>query len=58
MVIDPSLSLVGRGDLPRPDRILNSHCHEDHVAGNHLYPDVPWSICTRPTSPASARSTR
>jgi glyoxylase-like metal-dependent hydrolase (beta-lactamase superfamily II) len=41
VLIDPSLSLVGRDDLPRPDRILNSHCHEDHVAGNHLYPDVP-----------------
>jgi glyoxylase-like metal-dependent hydrolase (beta-lactamase superfamily II) len=22
--------------------VLNSHCHEDHVAGNHLFPDVPW----------------
>jgi len=41
VLIDPSLSLIGHGDLPRPDRILNSHCHEDHVAGNHLYPDVP-----------------
>jgi glyoxylase-like metal-dependent hydrolase (beta-lactamase superfamily II) len=42
LVIDPSLSLVGRPDLPRVDRVLNSHCHEDHVAGNHLFPDVPW----------------
>jgi glyoxylase-like metal-dependent hydrolase (beta-lactamase superfamily II) len=41
VLIDPSLSLVGRGDRPRPDRILNSHCHEDHVAGNHLYPEAP-----------------
>jgi len=41
VLIDPSLSLVGRDDRPRPDRILNSHCHEDHVAGNHLYPEVP-----------------
>ncbi len=41
VLIDPSLSLVGRADRPRPDRILNSHCHEDHVAGNHLYPQTP-----------------
>jgi glyoxylase-like metal-dependent hydrolase (beta-lactamase superfamily II) len=41
VLIDPSLSLVGRDDLPRPDRLLESHCHEDHVAGNHLYPGVP-----------------
>jgi glyoxylase-like metal-dependent hydrolase (beta-lactamase superfamily II) len=24
--------------------VLNSHCHEDHVAGNHLFPDVPWHV--------------
>ena len=24
--------------------MLNSHCHEDHVAGNHLFPDVPWHL--------------
>jgi glyoxylase-like metal-dependent hydrolase (beta-lactamase superfamily II) len=24
------------------DRVLNSHCHEDHIAGNHRFPDVPW----------------
>jgi glyoxylase-like metal-dependent hydrolase (beta-lactamase superfamily II) len=40
VVIDPSLSLAGRPRPPRPDRILNSHCHEDHVAGNHLFPDA------------------
>lgn len=43
LVIDPSLGLLPRRDaLPPADRVLNSHCHEDHVAGNHLYPDVPW----------------
>lgn len=43
VVIDPSLALVGRpGDVPRADRVLNSHCHEDHVAGNHLYPAAAW----------------
>jgi glyoxylase-like metal-dependent hydrolase (beta-lactamase superfamily II) len=44
MLIDPSLSLVGRESLPFTDRVLNSHCHEDHVAGNHLYPNVPWLL--------------
>jgi glyoxylase-like metal-dependent hydrolase (beta-lactamase superfamily II) len=40
VIVDPSLSLVDRADLPAADRILNSHCHEDHVAGNHRYPDA------------------
>jgi glyoxylase-like metal-dependent hydrolase (beta-lactamase superfamily II) len=45
VVIDPSLVLVGRAaGLPAADRVLNSHCHEDHVAGNHLYPDAPWCL--------------
>jgi glyoxylase-like metal-dependent hydrolase (beta-lactamase superfamily II) len=45
LVIDPSLGLLPRvPDLPPADRVLNSHCHEDHVAGNHLYPDVPWYL--------------
>ena len=41
LLVDPSLSLVGRASLPIADRVLNSHCHEDHVAGNHLYPKAP-----------------
>jgi glyoxylase-like metal-dependent hydrolase (beta-lactamase superfamily II) len=44
VVVDPSLSLVGWAERPRVDRVLNSHCHEDHVAGNHLFPDVPWHL--------------
>jgi glyoxylase-like metal-dependent hydrolase (beta-lactamase superfamily II) len=44
LIIDPSLSLVGRGSLPRVDRVINSHCHEDHIAGNHLFPDSPWHM--------------
>jgi glyoxylase-like metal-dependent hydrolase (beta-lactamase superfamily II) len=45
IVIDPSLALVGRAGGPPPaDRVLNSHCHEDHVAGNHLYPAAPWHL--------------
>ena len=42
-LVDPSLGLLPRrARLPAADRILHSHCHEDHVAGSHLYPDLPW----------------
>jgi len=45
LLIDPALGAVARGsDLGRVDRIWNSHCHEDHIAGNHLFPDVPWCL--------------
>lgn len=45
LVIDPSLGLLPRrARLPRVDRVLNSHCHEDHVAGNHLFPEAPWHL--------------
>jgi glyoxylase-like metal-dependent hydrolase (beta-lactamase superfamily II) len=44
VVIDPSLGLVARApsERPRADRVLHSHCHEDHIAGSFLYPDAPW----------------
>lgn len=42
VLIDPSLGLVPRRRaLPGVDRILLSHCHEDHIAGIHLFPGVP-----------------
>ena len=42
-VIDPSLRLLALGDgLPRVQRVLSSHCHEDHIAGNHLFPEASW----------------
>jgi glyoxylase-like metal-dependent hydrolase (beta-lactamase superfamily II) len=45
LIIDPSLSVIPRRHrLPRIDRVVNSHCHEDHIAGNHLFPDVPWHL--------------
>jgi glyoxylase-like metal-dependent hydrolase (beta-lactamase superfamily II) len=30
--------------MPPADRILNIHCHEDHVAGNHRYPTTPCHL--------------
>lgn len=45
VLVDPSLGLLPRrGRLPGVDRIVNSHCHEDHVAGNHLFPDAPCHV--------------
>lgn len=45
ILVDPSLAVIPRrARLPRVDRVVNSHCHEDHVAGNHLFPDVPWHL--------------
>jgi glyoxylase-like metal-dependent hydrolase (beta-lactamase superfamily II) len=45
VVIDPSLSLIPRrATLRSVDRVLNSHCHEDHIAGNHLFREVPWHL--------------
>jgi glyoxylase-like metal-dependent hydrolase (beta-lactamase superfamily II) len=43
VIIDPSLGTIARKErLPRIDRVLNSHCHEDHIAGNQLFPEAPW----------------
>ena len=45
VIVDPSLGVVARSpQLPEVDRVLLSHCHEDHLAGLHLYPDVPCHI--------------
>lgn len=38
VLIDPSVTVVARGGAPAPvDAVLNSHSHEDHIAGNGLY---------------------
>jgi glyoxylase-like metal-dependent hydrolase (beta-lactamase superfamily II) len=41
-VIDPSLSVVARADELRDgaDLVIQSHVHEDHVAGVHLFPQA------------------
>lgn len=41
VIIDPSVSVIERGGAPTSiDLVLNSHLHEDHVAGNSLFPDA------------------
>jgi hypothetical protein len=43
LIIDPALGVIPRrAGLPPVHRVLHSHCHEDHIAGNHLFRDVPW----------------
>ena len=38
VVIDPSVTVVARGGAPvAVDAVINSHGHEDHVAGNGLF---------------------
>ena len=47
VIVDPSLGVIARhreGRLPEIHRVFNSHCHEDHIAGNHVFPDVPWHV--------------
>ncbi|MDJ0853406.1 MAG: MBL fold metallo-hydrolase [Myxococcota bacterium] len=45
LIVDPALGVVARGDAVGPvDRVVNSHCHEDHIAGNHCFPGVPWHL--------------
>ena len=45
IILDPSLGLWPRRDaLPQVDRIVLSHCHEDHIAGNPLFPGIPCHV--------------
>jgi glyoxylase-like metal-dependent hydrolase (beta-lactamase superfamily II) len=42
VLVDPSLEVHRRGGLPGAvDLVVVSHAHEDHLAGLHLFPDVP-----------------
>lgn len=41
VVIDPSVDVVSRGGVPAPvDAVINSHSHEDHIAGNGLFSEA------------------
>lgn len=41
LIIDPSVCVVERGGAPLSvDLVVNSHAHEDHVAGNGLFADA------------------
>ena len=41
VLIDPSVSVVERGGAPvAVDALINSHSHEDHMAGNGSFPDA------------------
>jgi glyoxylase-like metal-dependent hydrolase (beta-lactamase superfamily II) len=41
IIIDPSIDVVSRGGAPVPvDAVVNSHCHEDHMAGNGFFSDA------------------
>ncbi|MEE8558757.1 MAG: MBL fold metallo-hydrolase [Myxococcota bacterium] len=45
ILIDPSLAVIPRhGTLSAVDRVLLSHCHEDHLAGAYLFPEVPCHL--------------
>jgi glyoxylase-like metal-dependent hydrolase (beta-lactamase superfamily II) len=47
-IVDPNLGTKARANagvtLPDVDMVIHSHAHEDHIAGSHLFPDVPWYI--------------
>jgi glyoxylase-like metal-dependent hydrolase (beta-lactamase superfamily II) len=41
LLIDPSITVVAQGGAPvRVDAVLNSHSHEDHMAGNGVFPNA------------------
>jgi glyoxylase-like metal-dependent hydrolase (beta-lactamase superfamily II) len=45
VLIDPSVTVVARGGAPaRVDAVINSHAHEDHMAGNGMFPDARLHI--------------
>lgn len=55
MVIDPSISVVEVGGAPvKVDLVVNSHGHEDHMAGNGLFADAHVHIHERDLAAAQS----
>ena len=45
VLIDPSVTVVARGGAPAAiDAVINSHSHEDHMAGNGTFPTARLHI--------------
>ena len=45
LLVDPSVTVVARGGAPAAvDAIINSHSHEDHMAGNGMFPNARLHI--------------
>ncbi len=45
VLIDPSVTVVARGGAPAVvDAVINSHSHEDHMAGNGSFPTARLHI--------------
>lgn len=45
VIIDPSVTVASRGGASiEIDAVINSHAHEDHMAGNRLYADARLHI--------------
>lgn len=45
VIIDPSVTVVARGGAPvAVDAVINSHSHEDHLAGNGFFVDASVHI--------------
>jgi len=43
VLVDPALGVERRSAaLGRVDRVFYSHCHEDHFASGHLFPEAAW----------------
>ncbi|HUF97231.1 MAG TPA: MBL fold metallo-hydrolase [Ilumatobacter sp.] len=41
VIVDPSVTVVARGGAPVPiDAVINSHSHEDHMAGNGMFAEA------------------
>ncbi|MET0146849.1 MAG: MBL fold metallo-hydrolase [Ilumatobacteraceae bacterium] len=41
IIVDPSITVVDKGGAPtRVDAVVNSHSHEDHIAGNGFFADA------------------